>query len=133
MRSFSLTAAFALATMPVAASCVANLPTKTAKTPVTIPSQFQGVWDADAATCAALVSDMRQYIGPDGMRFGDAVGEVRRVLSRARRSASILTSFLSDGDPWEGEVQLTLSPAGDQLTVKSDGRSTTRQRCSSSS
>ena len=131
MRSSSLTIAIALATMPVAASCVVNLPSDSAEMTVAIPSEFHGMWDADAATCAATASDMRQYIGPVGMRFGDAVGEARRVIRRDSRSVSILTSFVSDGDPSEGEVRLTLSPAGDQLTVESDGRSTTRQRCSS--
>jgi hypothetical protein len=120
-----------LAMMPVAASCFANPPSEAAETTVAVPSQFQGVWDADAAACAALASDMRQYIGPDGMRFGDAVGKARRVIRRDSQSVSVLTSFVSDGDPWEGEARLTLSPTGDQLTVQTDETSTTRQRCPS--
>ncbi len=129
MRSFPLTSAFALATMPIAASCVTILPSQSAQTAVTISSQFQGKWDADPVACAAVASDMRQYIGAGGMRFGDAVGEARRVIRHDSQSVSILTSFASDGDPSEEDVRLTLSPAGDKLTVQTDKISTTRQRC----
>jgi hypothetical protein len=126
MRRLTLKFALALAVVPGVASCVAIPVSQMA---VTIPAQFHGKWDANAAACAAPVSDMRQYIGADGMRFGDAVGTARRVIKRDIRSATILTSFLSDGDPWEGKVRLSLSPMGEQLTMQANGTSTIRQRC----
>jgi hypothetical protein len=132
MRSFSLILACALAIMSAAASSQANPPSVAAETTIAIPSQFQGVWDADAAACAAVASDMRQYIGPDGMRFGDSVGTTRRVIWRNSQSVSVLTSFISDGDSWEGEVRLTLSPTRDELTVQTGENSTNRRRCPSS-
>jgi hypothetical protein len=118
--------------MPVAAPSLANPPSGTAETTVAIPSKFQGVWDANAEACAAAASDMRQYIGPDGMRFGDAVGTVRHVTRLNSQSVSVLTGFVSDGDPWEGEIRLTLSSAGDELTVQTGENSSNRKRCPAS-
>ena len=117
--------------MPVAACSIAP-PSGTAKITVAIPSQFRGVWDADATACGAVASDMRQHIGSDGMRFGDVVGEARRVVRDNNQSVSVFTSFVSDGDPWEEEVRLTLSLTGDELTIRTSDNSTTRARCPSS-
>jgi hypothetical protein len=94
-----------------------------------IPAQFQGMWDANLKACEAVASDMRYYIGPHRMRFGDAVGTVRRVTVGKNQSISVLTAFRSDGDPWEGEVRLTLSPTEDELTVQTGQSSTSRHRC----
>lgn len=123
MRSPSFHLACLLVLLPVAAT----------DPPVTVPAPFQGTWDAGPKACEAAVSDMRYYIGPNSMRFGDAVGAVRRVTRHEEQSVSVVTAFRSDGDPWEGEVRLTLSSTGEILTVQTSESSTTRYRCPVSS
>jgi hypothetical protein len=119
--------AFALTMVSLAAMSLASPPGEISQS--TIPEKFQGTWDANANACSAAASDMRYHIGPDRMRFGDAVGRVRSVIPHDQ-SVSVRTSFRSDGDPWNGVVRLSLSPSGDELTVQTGNSRTTRFRCS---
>lgn len=96
---------------------------------VLIPSEFHGAWDADQKACEAPASDMRSFIGANQMRFTDSVGVVQRIIQRGDRSLTMFVSFRSDGDPWEGAIQLALSPSGDELTVRFPESSLTRHRC----
>jgi hypothetical protein len=129
MRSLSLKLALAISMIPIASTSDASQPSRALKRLETIPAQFQGIWDADAKACEAAASDMRYYIRPNRMRFGDAVGTVRRVVRRGNQSVSVTTDFRSDGDPWEGDVRLTLSPAGNELTIQTGESRTSRYRC----
>ena len=94
-----------------------------------IPAEFQGVWDADMKACAAAASDMRSYIGTYRMRFADSVGVVRRVIRRGNKSITMIVSFRSDGDPWQGQIALALSSSGKELTVSFPENRLTRVRC----
>lgn len=130
-----LRSACAFAMMPVAAiSQVAGPIVDWGQPPgddtVLIPTEFHGVWDANQKACEAAASDMRSYIGANRMRFTDSVGVVQRIIQRGDRSLTMIVSFRSDGDPWEGEVELALSPSGNELTVRFPEYSLTRYRCS---
>ena len=122
-------------TLAPAAACAQNFgpvrdwgqpPSDTA---VLIPTQFQGVWDAYPKACELAGSDMRSYIGPNRMRFGDSVGLVQRVIRRDSNSVTMVVGFRSDGDPSTDEVRLSLSPSGSELTIRIADWSGTRHRC----
>jgi len=133
MLRLSLNLPLVIAMLLVATASEAAPPSGTSKKLEAIPLQFHGTWDADADACKLVASDMRYYIGPSGMRFGDSVGTVRRVIRRERQSITVDASFLSDGDPWDGWVRLSLSSAGDELTVEAGETRATRHRCRSRS
>lgn len=121
--------ACAFTALPAVAVPSAGQPNLGSK-PDVIPAQFQGVWDTDAAACAAEATEMRLYVGSDRFRFVDTIGAVKQVRRLDDRSIVMFASYISDGGEWEDEIGFTLSPDGDKLTVQ--GRKLTRVRCPAS-
>jgi len=66
------------------------------------------------------------------MRFDHNLGEVRRVIIHDKRSITVVADFLGEGDPWQGELHLTLSESDTELTIRQTGQNSqshTSRRC----
>lgn len=94
---------------------------------VAIPEAFQGQWLRDPKSCPPEIVD--QWISADKMRFDHLVGEATAVKVHAPRHITVSASLLSDGDPFEGDIDMKLSKSGNELTLNFGNGVSLRYRC----
>ena len=105
-------------------------PTATSATTLrAIPTQFRGEWNDDASACGTGLSDSRLVITSGNLAFYESNGEVRRVAVHNARAITVAASFAGEGQVWDRTQQLVLSGSGLDLTINSEGTSSTLHRC----
>ncbi|KQM56936.1 MULTISPECIES: COG3650 family protein [unclassified Sphingomonas] len=96
--------------------------------PDTIPMQFVGRWNRDAAACtrpAALIEGVR--VTPNELWFHESVGAVKRVEPLSAGRFRITADYDGEGQRWTATQ--TLRVDGDRLTIVTDGQPFSRIRC----
>ena len=94
----------------------------------TIPARFHGEWNADRAACGTGTSETRLRISADEIRFHESVGDVSAVERVGDDVVAVSATYIGEGETWQDERRLTLSPDGASLTV-SGGGDLVRHRC----
>lgn len=104
-------------------------PSARVEDPGTIPAAFQGRWTGVAQGCDDPRSDLRLAVGGNTLRFYESEGVVTDVAQSGARAVTVNARYTGEGETWERRQTLTLSAAGDRLTIADDGAATVRKRC----
>lgn len=80
-----------------------------------IPENFRGVWDSVQGSCDPA-SDMRIEVGPEGIGFYEAHGEVTRVEVDNPQKIVVSLAMEGEGEKWTMDRRFTLSDQGQILT-----------------
>lgn len=94
-----------------------------------VPSAFRGEWDGGPSPCQTDPSDTRLRIGARKLEFYESDAEVKSVRSTSSRAVTIRTVSTGEGETWDSEMELVLSRSGNELTIRSEGFESTRNRC----
>lgn len=97
--------------------------------PGAIPPAFRGYWTGLDIGCGDTSSHMRLGIGAKDLRFYESVGTVATVEQAGPDAVIVDARYEGEGQSWSRRQKLTLSPAGDRLTVANQGNAITRKKC----
>lgn len=133
----TLSAVALLGFVPLLAACDAEQknaakeaePVSAAASGPVIPARYHGTWDGTEADCARPSSETRLMVGPRLLNFYESTGAVEAVSEDAAGTLRVRISFTGEGEKWRETRNLTLSPAGDALTVFNETSTFTRLRC----
>lgn len=113
-----------LAASSLAISLASNPPV-----PTSVPAQFQGEWRVKREACPPAITDRPIWISERQIRIDHSIGEVRLIRQDGPRKVTLAGELLSDGDPWNAELQLTLSETDDELTMSEGNWTVALKRC----
>lgn len=119
-------AATATATAPPQAPSQAPAPGA-----VSVPTAFQGEWQADPAHCGSALDDSRLRIGPDTMQYHESRGPVRAAVANGDELA-LIVELSGEGETWLKTEHFRLSPDRNALSsLDAGGTAFVRHRCGS--
>lgn len=97
----------------------------------TIPANFVGAWNVDAAACARPATSIDGVkVTPNELLFHESAGRVTKVEPLAPDRIRITADYDGEGERWTATQTLRIS--GDRLTIDTGGRPFSRVRCRAS-
>jgi PBP1b-binding outer membrane lipoprotein LpoB len=102
----------------------------------TIPQALHGRWGMNLADCDRTRSDAKgaMEVGAGSLKFYESVAKLGRIDAISDRGIGATYNFTGEGQEWQLNVELALSPDGKTLTRKDRGPDAlpdplTYQRC----
>lgn len=103
-----------------------------AEQPLTVPTRFQGEWNAHLKHCGTWRNDSRLRISTDRIWFYESGGPIRALVTKGDDELALISELAGEGQLWLSYHHFRLSDNQNSLTdVTQPSLKMVRYRCPS--